>query len=108
MERLLKAGGVPAVTAEISRVGSSYAKGIYYRELFKQATLTPDQYRQIMMQASSEMHSDYELAQLLIAVADKLPNDESSRAARTSPPPAASVPITNCGASIRRCCAGAR
>jgi len=81
VERLLKAGGVPAVTAEISRVGSSYAKGIYYRELFKQATLTPEQYRQVMTQASSEMHSDYELAQLLIAVADKLPNDESSRAA---------------------------
>jgi beta-lactamase regulating signal transducer with metallopeptidase domain len=79
--RFLKSGGVPAVTAEISRIGSSYAKGIYYRELFKQATLTPDQYRQIMTQASSEMRSDYELAQLLIAVADKLPNDESSRAA---------------------------
>ena len=53
MERLLKAGGVPAVIAEVGRVGSSYAKGIYYRELFEQATLTPDQYRQIMTQASS-------------------------------------------------------
>jgi len=80
--RFLKSGGVPAVMAEIGRVAGSYVKGIYYRELFKQATLTPDQYRQVMAQASTEMRSsDYELAQLLIAIADKLPNDETSRAA---------------------------
>src|SRR5262245_43953338 len=80
--RFLKSGGVPAVTAEISRIDGSYVKGIYFRELFKQATLTPEQYRQVMAQASREMHSsDYELAQLLIAIADQLPNDETSRAA---------------------------
>ncbi|HEX6464207.1 MAG TPA: hypothetical protein VFZ98_07140, partial [Vicinamibacterales bacterium] len=57
-------------------------RGIYYRELFKQATLTPEQYRQVLTQASSEMKgSNYELAQLLIAIADRLPNDEASRSA---------------------------
>jgi len=78
--RFLKSGGVQAVTAEIGRIDSTYVKGIYFRELFKQATLTPEQYRQAMTQASREMRSsDYELAQLLIAIADRLPNDETSR-----------------------------
>jgi beta-lactamase regulating signal transducer with metallopeptidase domain len=79
--RYLKSGGVPAVMAEVGRISSSYVKGIYFRELFKQATLTPDQYRDAMAQASREISSDYELAQLLIAVADRLPNDEASRTA---------------------------
>jgi beta-lactamase regulating signal transducer with metallopeptidase domain len=80
--RILKSGGVPAVLAEIDRIDGNYVRGVYYRELFKQATLTPDQYRQALMQVSSEMkHSDYELAQLLIALADRLPADDSSRAA---------------------------
>jgi beta-lactamase regulating signal transducer with metallopeptidase domain len=77
--RFLKSGGVTAVTGEIARIAGAYVKGIYFRELFKQATLTPDQYRQVMQQASREMKSDYELASLLITVADRLPNDEASR-----------------------------
>ena len=80
--RYLKSGGVSAVLGEISRVSSSYVKGLYFRELFNQATLTPEQYRQIMAQASTEMRThNYELAQLLIGIADKLPNDEASRQA---------------------------
>ena len=77
--RFLKSGGVAAVMGEISRIDGAYVKGIYYKELFRQATLTPDQYRQAMTQASREMKSDYELAQLLISIADRLPNDEASR-----------------------------
>ena len=80
--RLLKSGGPGAVLSEISRVGGTYAKGIYFKQLFKQASLTPDQYRQSMVQAGREMRSSsYELAQLLIAVSDRIPNDEPSRAA---------------------------
>jgi hypothetical protein len=80
--RLLKSGGVPAVLGEIARIDGTYARGIYYRELLKQATLSPDQYRQVLAQASSEMKgSNYELAQLLIALADRLPNDDASRTA---------------------------
>lgn len=78
--RFLKSGGVPAVLGEISRVDGAYVKGIYYRELFRQASLTPSQYRDVMAQASREMRgSDYALGQLLIAVADNLPNDAGSR-----------------------------
>jgi beta-lactamase regulating signal transducer with metallopeptidase domain len=80
--RFLKNGGPSAVMSEISRIDSTYVKGIYYKQLFAQATLTPEQYRQTMTQASRELRSSsYELAQMLIAVADHLPNDEASRAA---------------------------
>jgi beta-lactamase regulating signal transducer with metallopeptidase domain len=77
--RFLKSAGVTAVTGEIARIEGAYVKGIYFRELIKQATLTPEQYRQVMQQASREMKSDYELASLLITIADRLPNDETSR-----------------------------
>jgi beta-lactamase regulating signal transducer with metallopeptidase domain len=80
--RLLKTGGPGTVLTEIGRIEGTYAKGIYFKQLFRQATLTPDQYRQVMAQAGREMKSSsYELAQLLIAVADQLPADEASRAA---------------------------
>lgn len=80
--RFIRTGGVAAVVAEIGRVDSTYVKGLYYRELFKQATLTPEQYRDVMVQASTTMRSsDYELAQLLISIADKIPSDDASRAA---------------------------
>jgi beta-lactamase regulating signal transducer with metallopeptidase domain len=79
--RYLKSGGVPAVMGEIGRIDSTYVKGIYFKELFKQATLTPDQYRDAMAQAGREMKSDYELASMLIDIADRLPADETSRAA---------------------------
>ncbi len=80
--RLLKSGGPAAVMTEISRLESTYVKGVYFKQLFRQSTLSPEQYRQVMTQASREMSgSSYELAQLLIAVAERLPNDEASRAA---------------------------
>jgi hypothetical protein len=80
--RLLKSGGPSAVFAEIGRIDGNYVRGVYYRELLKQATLSPDDFRRLLTQAGSEMkHSDYELAQLLIAVSDRLPNDDASRAA---------------------------
>ena len=80
--RLLKSGGVAAVTAEIARIDTSYVKRIYYGQLFRQATLSPEQYRQALTQASREMaSSSYEMAELLIGVAAQLPADEASRAA---------------------------
>ena len=79
--RFLKSGGPSAVMAEIARVDGSYVKRIYFGELFKQATLNAEQYRQAMAQASREIKSDYELASLLISIADRLPNDEQSRGA---------------------------
>jgi beta-lactamase regulating signal transducer with metallopeptidase domain len=79
--RILKSGGPSAVMTEISRIDGSYVKRIYFSELFKQASLTPEQYRQAMAQAGREINSDYERATLLISLVDRLPADEASRAA---------------------------
>lgn len=79
--RFLKSGGPSAVLAEISKIEGSYVKRLYFTELFKQAALTAEQYRQAMLQASREIKGDYDLASLLISVADRLPGDEASRAA---------------------------
>jgi beta-lactamase regulating signal transducer with metallopeptidase domain len=79
--RLLKSGGPAAVLAEISRIDGSYVKRIYFTELLKQATLNAEQYRAVLNQAGHEVNSDYELATMLIEIADRLPADETSRAA---------------------------
>ena len=80
--RLLQSGGPAAVFAEIDRIDTSYAKGVYFKQLFRQAKLTPEQYRQALTQAARGMgSSSYDLAELLIAAAAGLPADESSRAA---------------------------
>src|SRR5262249_54593591 len=65
--RLLKAGGPSSVMGEITRIEGNYVKRLYFSELFKQASLTPEQYRQAMAQAAREVQSDYELATLLIS-----------------------------------------
>jgi Zn-dependent protease with chaperone function len=79
--RFLKSGGPAAVLAEISKIDGSYGKRLYFTELFKQASLTAEQYREAMLQASREVKGDYDLASLLISIADRLPADEASRAA---------------------------
>jgi beta-lactamase regulating signal transducer with metallopeptidase domain len=80
--RLLKNGGPAAVMTEIGRIDSAYVKRIYFTQLFRQAALTPEQYLQALTQAGREMSgSSYELAQLLIGIAERLPADEASKAA---------------------------
>jgi beta-lactamase regulating signal transducer with metallopeptidase domain len=79
--RLLKSGGPSAVLAEISRIDGSYVKRIYFTELLKQATLNAEQYRAVLNQAGHEVNSDYDLATMLIEIADRMPADETSRAA---------------------------
>jgi beta-lactamase regulating signal transducer with metallopeptidase domain len=80
--RFLKNGGPGAVLTEIGRLDSTYVKRIYFTQLFKQASLTPEQYRQALSQAGREMRgSNYELAQLLIGLADGVPDDEATKAA---------------------------
>jgi beta-lactamase regulating signal transducer with metallopeptidase domain len=79
--RLLKSGGPSAVLAEISRIDGSYVKRIYFTELLKQATLSAEQYRAVLNQAGRDVNSDYELATMLIEIADRMPTDETSRAA---------------------------
>ena len=79
--RFLKTGGPQAVLAEIGQIDSSYAKGLYFKQLVLQASLSPAQYRDVLTQAGHELKSDYELATLLIAIVDRLPADDASRSA---------------------------
>jgi beta-lactamase regulating signal transducer with metallopeptidase domain len=79
--RILKSGGPPAVLAEIARIDSDYVKGVYYTQLFRQATLDSATFRQVLTQAGRDIHSNYGLATLLTSLVDRLPADDQSRAA---------------------------
>jgi hypothetical protein len=49
----------------VSSVKGEYAKGIYLRELYAQATLDPSMLSRSLQQAGGEISSDYDLAQVL-------------------------------------------
>jgi beta-lactamase regulating signal transducer with metallopeptidase domain len=78
----LLAHGVPAVFDEIETLGDDYVRGLYFQRLIERAKLTPSQVRETLQLAGRDMHNDYELARILIAVSDRygLP-DEDTRAA---------------------------
>jgi beta-lactamase regulating signal transducer with metallopeptidase domain len=76
--RFMKSGGAAAVLAEISRVEGSWAKRLYFTELFKQPGLNASAIQQALSQAGREIDSDYELASLLIA-SNRLVAEDSTR-----------------------------
>jgi hypothetical protein len=75
--RQLAKGGPGLVLDEIGRTKSSYAKSAYFRELFKQTTLEQGMLSRSLQQAGREVHSDYDLAETLIAAADHQPLDRA-------------------------------
>ena len=81
VERFLKQGGVPAVLAEIETLQGDYARRVYYRELFKQAKVSPAELTKIVGRASETIQSDYELASLLVNAVAQAPSDEAARVA---------------------------
>ena len=81
VERFLKQGGVPAVLAEIETLQGDYARRVYYRELFKQAKVSPAELTKIVTRASETIQSDYELASLLVSAVAQAPGDEAARVA---------------------------
>src|SRR4030095_4503171 len=78
VQRILSRGGVPAVLAEIDQVGGDWAKRRYYQELIKQANLDAIALRDVLGQVARDISSDYEQAQLLIAVAPMLTGKEAA------------------------------
>ena len=78
VQRLLSKGGVPAVLAEIDQIEGDYAKRRYYQELIKQANLDATALRDVLRQVARDISSDYEQAQLLIAVAPMLTGKEAA------------------------------
>ena len=78
--RFMKSGGAPAVLAEISRIEGSWAKRLYFTELFKQPGLSGAVIQQALGQAGREIDSDFELASLLIGSNQLITDDAARRA----------------------------
>jgi beta-lactamase regulating signal transducer with metallopeptidase domain len=65
---ILERSGVNGVLQEISQLGGDYARRRYYTKLLSLRQLDRAQVRQVVEQAANEMTSDYELAELLVAL----------------------------------------
>lgn len=80
-ERLLAERGVDGLLQEISQIPSDHTARRYYAVLLSQGDLGPDDMRRIVRQVGQQIESDYELASLLVSVAQEHPLDESVRVA---------------------------
>ncbi len=65
---LLQSGGVDAVMREIALLEADYARRRYYAKLLAARELSATQVRGVVEQAGATISSDYELAELLVAV----------------------------------------
>jgi beta-lactamase regulating signal transducer with metallopeptidase domain len=79
--RILEQQGVDGVLQEISYIPSDYVARKYFQVVLSQADLDETQLRRIVRQAGQELDSDYELAELLIEVAESHPIDRSAQVA---------------------------
>ena len=66
---ILERAGVDGVLQEITLLSGDYARRRYYTKLLSMRQLDRAQVRRVVEQAGSQMSSDYELAELLVAVA---------------------------------------
>jgi hypothetical protein len=80
VRRIYKAKGPQGVLGEISLIEGSWAKRIYFTELFKLPGIDSRVVTQALEQAGREVDSDFELASLLIS-AEKLLSDDTARKA---------------------------
>ena len=79
---LLKKGGPQAVLDEISNLQTDYVRGLYFRKLLDQPDLPAPIVNRIITQAGEQIKTDYEMARVLMEVAQKYPmKDEASRTA---------------------------
>ena len=76
--RFLKQGGVNAVLAEIDLMQGDHARRVYYRELLKQAKVTPPELSKMMARASETIQSDHELASLVASAAAQAQGSEAA------------------------------
>ncbi len=79
--QLLRSGGVEGVLGEVRELPSDYVKSLYLRKLLENAELTPTQVKASVDLAGREVSSDYELAQILIALANKHQFNDETRSA---------------------------
>jgi hypothetical protein len=79
--RILARQGPAGVLDAISRVSSDFARAIYFGQLVRQARLDATNARRALSQAGQEIHSDFELARVLMAFVDTMTIDETIGAA---------------------------
>jgi beta-lactamase regulating signal transducer with metallopeptidase domain/uncharacterized protein YjbI with pentapeptide repeats len=79
--RILRGKGVDGVLAEIDLITGSWAKRVYFSELLKSSNLEPRAIEQILARAGRQIDSDFELASLLTASADRLLVSDATRRA---------------------------
>ena len=78
VQRILAKSGVAGVLAEIRQITGDYGKRHYYQQLIKQANLDGAGLRDVLRQVAGHISSDYEQAQLLIAVAPMLTGKDAA------------------------------
>lgn len=79
---LLAKGGPNAVLDEINNLLGDYVRGIYFRKLLEQPNLPAPVVQRVIKQAGDQMHSDYEMARVLMTVSKQYDlADEASRTA---------------------------
>ena len=78
VQRILRRGGVKAVLAEIDMIHSDYAKRVYFQSLIKHGNLDVAGVQDLLRQAAKQISSDYEQAELLLAIAPILVGKEGA------------------------------
>ena len=79
VDHLLRTQGPQAVINEVSMLRSDYVQRVYLTKLLERSDLSPALVKQGMEVAARELDSDYELAQTLIAFANKHPLNDDTR-----------------------------
>lgn len=80
-KRILDKGGMDALLTEIRAIPSDYVARRYFAIGLAQPHLDAPTVKRIVQQAGDQLHSDYELATLLVSVAKHQPVDETVREA---------------------------
>ncbi|HSL72194.1 MAG TPA: M56 family metallopeptidase [Longimicrobiales bacterium] len=81
IDYLLRSQGPSAVIAEVGQMSSDYVQRIYLQKLLERSNLTPTLVKSAIDAAARELDSDYEMAQTLIAYANKHDFDDETRTA---------------------------
>ena len=81
VQRILSRGGIKAVLAEIDLIHSDYAKRLYFQSLIKHGNLDVAGVQDLLRQAAKQISSDYEQAELLLAVAPIMVGKEGATTA---------------------------
>jgi bla regulator protein blaR1 len=79
VQRILRESGPNGVLREITRLKGDYVKRIYFDELIKNGNLNDESIRQVLRQATAELQSDYEKAQLLVQISENYLVNDSQR-----------------------------